>query len=183
MIDETLLRLARHNTWANLQLLAFCSRLPEEQLAWTTPGVYGTVQATLQHTIGAEHGYLFSLTGETPPGGMLTSGTAAPLGDLATRAASNGERLERVLGIAFDPQRVITRRNGGKAAAAIIVAQYIHHGSDHRAHVAWSRRSMSTATASTSGGTAARSARSRPPERAGFDRGTFVMRGSPPFQT
>ena len=134
MIDETLLRLVRHNTWANLQLLAFCARLPEEQLAWTTPGVYGTVQATLQHTISAEHGYLFSLTGEMPPGGMPTAGTALPLADLTARAASNGERLERVLGGAFEPERVITRRNG-KATAAIIVAQYIHHGSDHRAHV------------------------------------------------
>lgn len=135
MIDETLLRLVRHNTWANLQLLAFCARLPEDQLAWTTPGVYGTVQATLQHTINAEHGYLFALTGENPPGGMLKPGTALPLAGLTTRAASNGERLERVLGLAFEPQRVITRRNGGKATAAIIVAQYIHHGSDHRAHV------------------------------------------------
>ncbi|MSQ37603.1 MAG: hypothetical protein EXR61_04740 [Chloroflexi bacterium] len=135
MIGKTLLRLVRHNTWANLQLLAFCARLPQEQLAWTTPGVYGTFQATPQHTISVEHGYLLALTGEMPPGGMLTPDTGVRLSDLATRAGSNGERLEQALGIAFEPQRVITRRNGGKATAAIIVAQYIHHGSDHRTHV------------------------------------------------
>jgi uncharacterized damage-inducible protein DinB len=134
--DETLLRLFRHNTWANLELVDSCARLPEHGLAWRVLGTYGTVHATLGHIVGAEHGYLFALTAEPPPAGFLAPGQLVPLDELAARARSNGERLERVLAAGLDAQRVITRRDGSTAKAAIIVAQYIHHGSDHRAHVA-----------------------------------------------
>ena len=141
MTDETLLRAIRHNTWANLELLEFCSGLPAEQLDWTTPGVYGTIQRTLHHTIRAEHGYLHALTGELPPleaegrGRSMTDDWTAPLTELVERARSNGERLERVLGSGFDPARRIARPSGAVAEARIIAAQYLHHGSDHRAHV------------------------------------------------
>lgn len=135
MTDENLLRLVRHNTWANLELVAFCTRLPAEQLEWTTPGVYGTIHATLQHTVGGEHRYLQGLTGDEPAAGMITADMRVPIGDLIERARSNGERLERALSIGFDPARRIARPSGAVAEARIIVAQYIHHGSDHRAHV------------------------------------------------
>lgn len=134
MTDPTLLRAVRHNVWANLELLAFCARLETAQLAWTVPGTYGSIHATLQHVVGAENGYLFALTGELPPGGRLTS-ELVPLDHLVERERANGERIERVLGPDFDPDRVIVRRQGGTATARVIVAQFIHHGSDHRAHV------------------------------------------------
>lgn len=135
MTDELLLRAVRHNTWANVELLAFCSRLTAEQLAWTSAGVYGTIHATLQHTVAAEHGYLHALTGELPPAGPLTPGTLVPIAELLERARSNGERLEAALAAGPEPGRRIRRPSGAVAEVAIIVAQYLHHGSDHRAHV------------------------------------------------
>ena len=137
--DETLLRLVRHNTWANLKLMEFCRSLPPEQLEWTTPGTFGTLHATLRHIVAAEHGYLHGLTGELPPievdgrGKPLGPDNTPPLDELIERAASNGERMERYVTSGADPLRVIARRTH-KAVAAIIAAQYIHHGSDHRAH-------------------------------------------------
>lgn len=139
--DDTLLHAVRHNTWANLELLAFCAKLSAEQLAWTSAGTYGTLHRTLHHTIGAEHGYLFGLTGELPPievegrGKSMAGDWVAPIDELIERARSNGERLERVLAAGFDPARRIKRPSGAIAAAGIIAAQYLHHGSDHRAHV------------------------------------------------
>lgn len=142
MSDETLLRLVRHNTWANLRLLEFCAALPPEQLEWTTPGTFGTLHHTLHHIVSAEHGYLLGLTGELPPIELEGRGQPmdlsrregpAPLDELLERAGSNGERMERYVMSDADPLRVITRRTH-KAVAAIIAAQYIHHGSDHRAH-------------------------------------------------
>ncbi len=139
MTDETLLRLVRHNTWANLGLLELCGALPSERLEWTTPGTFGTLHRTLHHIVAAEHGYLLALTGELPPievegrGKPMSGDWSAPLDELIERAPSNGERMERYVSSDPDPLRVITRRNT-KAVAAIIAAQYIHHGSDHRAH-------------------------------------------------
>ena len=137
--DETLLRLVRHNTWANLNLMHFCKTLPAEQLEWTTPGTFGTLHETLRHIVAAEHGYLLGLTGEMPPieaagrGKPLGPENTPPLSELLERAASNGERMERLVSGGFDALRVVTRRRS-KAVAAIIAAQYVHHGSDHRAH-------------------------------------------------
>lgn len=140
MTDGTLLRAIRHNCWASAQLIEFCSRLSPEQLAWTTDGTYGSIHATLHHIVGAEHGYLFALTGHRPPieetgsGRAMTPDWLAPLDELAERVRSNAERMEEVLARAFDPERIVQRRQG-TATAAIIVSQFIHHGSDHRAHI------------------------------------------------
>lgn len=142
MTDATLLRAVRHNCWANAELISFCRPLSPEQLAWTVPGTYGGIHATLHHIVGAEHGYLFALTGHRPPieeerGGrsMSPGDWLCPLDELDERARSNLERMEAVLGADFDAERVITRRRGDKATAGVIAAQFIHHGSDHRAHV------------------------------------------------
>lgn len=139
--DPTLVASVRHNTWANLELLAFCATLTAEQLAWTTPGTYGTLHSTLHHLVAAEHGYLLALTGERPPietergGRAMTPDWQAPIEELIERARSNGERFERMLAAGIDADRRITRPSGTVAAAGIIAAQYLHHGSDHRAHV------------------------------------------------
>ncbi len=141
MTDETLLRAIRHNTWANLELLAFCAKLTAEQLAWTAPGTFGTLHHTMQHTVSGEQSYLVGLTGERPPievaerSKPLAADWTAPIDELIERARSNGERMERALASGFDPARMITRPSRPTATAAIIAAQYLHHGSDHRAHV------------------------------------------------
>jgi uncharacterized damage-inducible protein DinB len=136
MTDASLLRAVRHNSWANLEMLAFCSRMSPSQLEWTAQGVYGTIHATLQHILAGETGYLRSLTGgELPPGGLLPDTPLAPLERLADLARSNGERIEKVLANETDPDRKITRPSGAIVPATIIVTQFIHHGSDHRAHI------------------------------------------------
>lgn len=141
MTDGTLLAAVRHNCWANDQLIEFCVRLSAEHLAWTVPGTYGSIHATLHHIIGAEHGYLFRLTGHRPPieeerGGraMSPGDWLCPLDELRERAQSDLERIEAVLAGDFDPGRIVQLRSG-TATAGIIVAQFIHHGSDHRAHI------------------------------------------------
>ena len=135
MTDATLLCAVQHNSWANQQLLEFCANLTEEQRDWTSPGTYGSIHACLQHILGAESGYLFSLTGgELPPGGRLPE-SLVPLDELRSLAQSNAERIERVVAAERDPERRITRPSGAIVPATVIVAQFIHHGSDHRAHI------------------------------------------------
>jgi uncharacterized damage-inducible protein DinB len=134
MTDASLLRAVRHNSWANLEMLAFCSKMSAGQLEWTAQGVYGSIHATLQHILVAEAGYLHSLTGELPPGGRPPD-SLMPLDKLADLARSNAERMEKAIGSDADADRKITRPSGAIVPATIIVTQYIHHGSDHRAHI------------------------------------------------
>jgi uncharacterized damage-inducible protein DinB len=134
--DSSLLRAVRHSCWANEELIEFCGRLSPEQLSWTVSGTYGSIQQTLQHIVGAELGYLFALTREAPVGGPLRPDALVSLGELATRERSVAERCEHVLSGSFDPARVVSRPNRPDATAGVVIAQLVHHGSDHRAQVA-----------------------------------------------
>lgn len=138
MTDGMLLRAVRHNGWANDQLISFCTRLSSEQLAWTAPGTYGSIHATLHHIVRAEEGYLFALNGdEVPPRGWLPppEDARAPLDELLERARTSTERMERYIGSGDDASRRIPRRNGEVFTSGIAAAQFVHHGSDHRAHI------------------------------------------------
>jgi len=136
--DGTLLLAVRHNCWANEQLLKFCAALPLEQLAWTVPGTYGSIHATLQHIVRAEEGYLYALNrDELPPRGRVASPEQGlvPVDELRDRARTSAERTERYLASGDDTSRRIPRPNGEAYTARVAAAQFIHHGSDHRAHV------------------------------------------------
>ncbi len=135
MNDDALRLAVRHNCWANLELIAFCAKLPAEQLAWTVPGTFGTIRQTLQHIVAAEQGYLLGLTGEMPPRGLFTPDTSAALDELTDRERSVQQRCERLLAAPFDAARVTSRPNRPQATAGVVISQLVHHGSDHRAHV------------------------------------------------
>ena len=135
MSDGTLLRAVRHNCWANVALISFCSGLSPEQLAWTVPGTYGSIHATLEHIVGAEQGYLRHLTGELPPRGPFAPGQPlVPLDELRERALTSAERIERYIASGDDPARRIQWK-GETFTVGVVAAQFIHHGSDHRAHI------------------------------------------------
>src|SRR5512138_101279 len=58
--------LFRHNAWANLKLLDFCSGLSDEQLEATAAGTYGSIRRTLVHLVRAEVDYVNRVTGRWP---------------------------------------------------------------------------------------------------------------------
>lgn len=141
-MNDAVLRSTRHEVWADLELLKFCAKLSPEQLDWTVPGSYGRIRNTLQHIVRAQRGYLFRLTGEEDPGPPDDASAEVPMDTARLLALSEliaveervGERMEAFLAKPFDPTRVIKLRQG-TATAGIILAQFIHHGSDHRAHI------------------------------------------------
>ena len=56
-----------HHVWATLTLLDVCLELDDKQLATDVPGTYGSILAIARHTVGADYGYLYALTGGTYP--------------------------------------------------------------------------------------------------------------------
>lgn len=134
-MNEIVLRGVRHEVWADLELLAFCARLSPEQLRWSVPGTYGAIHNTLQHIVRAQRGYLGRLTGEPGPADVPPdSERLLPIPELIEKERVVGDRIEKLLAKEFDPARMI-KLSDGIATAGIILAQFVHHGSDHRAHV------------------------------------------------
>jgi uncharacterized damage-inducible protein DinB len=134
-VNDAVLRSTRHEVWADLALLRFCEKLPPEQLRWTVPGTYGAIHNTLQHIVRAQRGYLWRLTGEQGPVDLPRDDERlVPLAELIGQEERVGERMEAFLGRPFDPTRTV-EVSDGTVTAGVILAQFIHHGSDHRAHV------------------------------------------------
>ena len=135
-MNDAVMRSTRHEVWADLELLRFCATLTPEQLAWTVPGTYGAIANTLQHIVRAQRGYLFRLTGEEDPAVDLPRDTErlVPVAELIGHEERVGRRIEALLAKPFDPLRTVPTSDG-HATAGVVLAQFVHHGSDHRAHV------------------------------------------------
>src|SRR5438067_12513574 len=66
-MNETLLYLSRHNTWATTQLLELCRHLSLEQLDAPGRASYGSIIETFDHLVDSDGGYLLSLGGPEMP--------------------------------------------------------------------------------------------------------------------
>lgn len=132
--------LFQHNLWANLELLAVCATLREEQLQAIIPGGYGSIGDTWQHMVHAERSYFSRVsTGQRyrfPEG-------APPLtfAEMAEALRQTGAGL-----IEWAPKVGVTDRvevqwdNGPiqgpvQVPKAVILTQAINHATEHRAQI------------------------------------------------
>jgi uncharacterized damage-inducible protein DinB len=134
-MNESLREPLRHCAWATHRLLAFCRDLSDEQLAATAPGAYGSLLATLQHTVVAEGVFRAVLTGAFPTWDW-TPDESPGLDVLELRAADNARFWEAFIEEPFDPDRPCIQQGpqgrGREASAGVVVAQVIEHACEHR---------------------------------------------------
>ena len=137
-----LLRQMRHDVWATEKLLAHLRSLSDEQLALTAPGAFGTIRRTLQHLVGADEGYLRKL-GVAMPAPGLPDEEDVPLDETAAHLARVRTGVEELFARGEpDGERMIDdekRRNPAdpplELASWLLLTQFSHHGSDHRAQI------------------------------------------------
>ena len=138
-----MLRQLRHDVWATEKLLERCRALTEEQLELTVPGTYGSIRLTFVHIVAAAERYLRRFMHVPEPLLDEDADADATLDEIALHLPHLREGVERLFtGTDFDPDRVIRderRRRAGDPplgiTAWVLVTQFAHHGSDHRAHI------------------------------------------------
>ena len=142
MTTPPMLRQLRHYVWATEQLLERCRTLSDEQLALTVPGTYGTIRATLVHIVAAGERYLSRFMKMPDPLLNDRSEGSATLDEIAAHLSRVKDGVEKLFaGQELDPERVIRdpRRKPTDPplliTAWVLVTQFAHHGSDHRAHI------------------------------------------------
>lgn len=137
-MNDGLIDAFRHNAWATRQLIARCRALTPAQLETTVTGVYGNPVATLWHIVAAESRYYFRLTDQLP-NWDTTAAEPPSLDELAARADEMAARWEAFLATPFDAERLLVYQwiDGGRrdVPAGVVLAQAIHHGSDHRSQI------------------------------------------------
>jgi uncharacterized damage-inducible protein DinB len=137
-MNDGLIDAFRHNAWAMRELLAVCRQLTEAELHATAPGTYGSVIAMLRHTVSSEAGYYARLAGEEP-GWDRRAEAPASVDELAGRIDDLAARWERFLARPFDAERTfLIEWHDGRdrdVPAGVVLAQALHHGNEHRAHI------------------------------------------------
>ena len=125
-----------HHVWATLRVIDACRTLTPEQLETTVPGTYGSILETIRHTVGADAGYLFVLTGGRRP---LIDAERMDIPALQSVMIDNGPAWSELLAQEPDPDAVVVRhRDDGSeshAPISIRLTQALHHGTDHRSQV------------------------------------------------
>jgi uncharacterized damage-inducible protein DinB/uncharacterized protein YndB with AHSA1/START domain len=138
---SALTTLFRHNLWANLELLAVCATLSEEQLQTVIPGGYGSIGDTWQHLVHAERSYFSRVsTGQRyhwPDDGDPPLTFAEMAASLQHTGAGLIEWAPKVQAT----DRVDMQWDNGpiqrpvQVPKAVILAQAINHATEHRAQI------------------------------------------------
>ena len=128
-----MLRQMRHDVWATGKLLERCRSLTPEQLQLTVPGTYGTIQKTFAHIVRANEGYLNTYGVIPQPFVELT----ASLDEIASRLDRVRDAVEQLFKSKqqdFD-RRIRDERRKVDLELWVPLAQFAHHGSDHRSQI------------------------------------------------
>ena len=142
MTTSLMSRQLHHELWATRRLIAHCRTLAPAQLALTVPGTYGTILLTLEHIVVGNVRYLARLgvmVGD--PRSLAVRG--ASLDEIAALHEQVVAATERLLeGGDIDGDRSVIdrlRRDPADPPLSIeswvLLTQFVHHGSDHRAHI------------------------------------------------
>lgn len=122
-----------HNSWANRELLAFCSGLDPDLLEKRAPENLRSVRETLAHLLAAEQRYL-RLLGHPLAGPAVLESDDPSLDQLQEVASRLAAAWEQVTAAGVDLERELSGPRG-TARAGVVLVQAVHHGSDHRSQV------------------------------------------------
>jgi uncharacterized damage-inducible protein DinB len=127
----------QHHTWATEKLIRHLRTLPEAALTATAPGVYGEVGATLSHLLDADGRYLQRLEGVSP----LPRTAPDPTKTLSQMADQIRDQAVRWRVVLADVDKIDITIEGRPDrpemphATNLMIAQALHHGTDHRSQI------------------------------------------------
>jgi uncharacterized damage-inducible protein DinB len=134
--DPTLDRLLRHMAWANAALLDRLRTLHDDALALAAPGNDWTVAMILEHLVAAAGGYAERLGAGPLPPETAPPTTIADLDALAAACATHDARLRAAAAVPEGMAEYVREGEVRRRARSTILAQAIHHATEHRAQIA-----------------------------------------------
>lgn len=133
--DPTLDRLLRHMAWANAGLIASLAEQPVHALALASPRNEWTVVMILDHLVSAGERYAARLERAPRPERAASPATVAGLAELAADCAAYDARIRAQAAMPDGPTDYADHSTGPRARSTV-VAQAIHHATEHRAQIA-----------------------------------------------
>lgn len=124
------------NLKSNVELMAICATLTEEQLAVEVDGIYGNIRSLIAHIIEGEGNYLRDITG-TNPWSADTDWDNLSVEEMVEMARQSGTAL-CAHGPKIDPDQLIRYEDDEEIAefkAWVLINQEIYHGIEHRTQI------------------------------------------------
>lgn len=136
VIDPVSDRLFRHMAWANARLFVVLHQLPETVFTHREPGNDWTVGMMVLHLVESAAFYATRL--DDQPYADLSFDAVSTHAELAIAAAACAGADARLHAAAHMPDGVVVRRDDPTLtrARATVLAQSIHHATEHRAQIA-----------------------------------------------
>ena len=133
--DPTLDHLLRHMALANGQLVARLSEQPADVLALTAPHNEWSAGRILAHLLNAAQGYASRMEGVPRPPDIEPVTSTAELAEVGSRLAATDASL-RTQATEHDVLISHPVRTDEQDRRSTILAQAIHHATEHRAQIA-----------------------------------------------
>lgn len=130
--------LFERHAWATGELLRHCAGLDPALLDRDLPGTRGSIRTTLTHLVGTEQVQLALLTG-APAADPIRRGERRGPEALVPLAEASAARWRSFLAGPPDPNRLTWHDLDGARRGVtdwVVLVQCVHHGDEHRAHVA-----------------------------------------------
>ncbi|HLZ48064.1 MAG TPA: DinB family protein [Candidatus Limnocylindria bacterium] len=128
-----------YDNWATERMADFCAKLTPQQRALTTPGTMGTVGATLIHLVAAKERYASALGGRPVPEDGVRETTTTDPAQVVARAKKLSDWFRDFGKRELDLEKIIERRGADGSTMlvplGILLAQFLHHGNEHRAQL------------------------------------------------
>lgn len=136
MSDPTLRRLLEHMGWANQQMFATLRSLPEDSLglsAWNPDWCVGVIA---HHIVVVSARLISRISGEPAPEEEAVPRSTEDLARLADVLAQRDQRLLGMAETTDGPRHFVRYGEHMEFQASTILAQAIHHATEHRAQIA-----------------------------------------------
>jgi uncharacterized damage-inducible protein DinB len=134
--DPTLDRLLRHMAWANAALIGKLEELDDEDLELASPLNQWSAGRILAHLVNAAGGYASRLEGVPRPTDLGTPASVDGLTELSARLTDFDARLRAQAALPDVPVAHVDHPDRPVRARSTILAQAIHHATEHRAQIA-----------------------------------------------
>ena len=134
MTDDFLVKLFKHNNWANLRIIEACATLSDGQLdAEPQSATKGTIRRTLVHLVSSQYSYLRTLT--LPLEERLDAVTI-DFAELKASVNKSGKALLAIAGGAQQPLKAqLQTRDGYFVEPWVLMVQIINHATEHREQI------------------------------------------------
>ena len=136
MSDPALVTLFKHMSWANHAVFTALSELPEEALSLSAWDPEWKVGGIASHIVMAQPRLLGRLKKQDPPSDIEFPMTSQGMKDLAAQSLKNDADF---LAWIDQPEEMLTFTRFGNTVSFLnttVVAQIVHHATEHRAQIA-----------------------------------------------